>query len=580
MADKEKSKIRQEAEKKYSSRKKKPAQPQSANDQQKTLQELQIHQLELEMQGEEITKEKEAIRSEKDLLDNIINTAPVIILTLDTKGNILNFNPFMEQLSGYRLEEVKGKDWFANFLPERNCKKTRELFLKAISNIQTKDNVDIIVTKDGRELMIEWNDKTLKDNDGKVIGLLSIGQDVTHRLQAEARLRESENQYKALFSSALDGLCLADAETGVIIDCNLALEKLVGRDRSELIGQPQAILHPPTGNKTEVSSTFKQHLNEKEGEKIETQVITKTGKIREVEIKANVLWLQGKKRLQGIFHDITDRKEAEQEIKRLALFPEMNPMPVVEVDKNNKLLYLNPAAAKAFPDLEKRQAEHPFLAGSTDYLGRFQAEGQQFFSREVKVDDHYYSQTISPTGQGNLRIYSFDITERKRAAEEEKKLATVVKNSRELINLATLDGNMIFLNDAGCQILGIDPAEVERYNIMQVIPSHLQALVKNELLPALLKGKVWQGNLQYINLKTGKLASVDAMTFTINDPDNNQPLYLANVSLDITERQKTNEEMKKKLEELEIFYKAAMDREDKILELKEKIEELEKRPQA
>jgi len=112
----------------------------------------------------------------------------------------------------------------------------------------------------------------------------------TERKLAEEALRESEKRYRTLFSEAIDGICLADAETGIIIDCNQALAALVGRDRAEMIGQPQTILHSPSGDNTAFSPTFKQHLI-RDGQVLDTQVVTKTGEIREVEIKANLLYL-------------------------------------------------------------------------------------------------------------------------------------------------------------------------------------------------------------------------------------------------------------------------------------------------
>jgi hypothetical protein len=80
---------------------------------------------------------------------------------------------------------VQGKDWFSQFLPEYDQPRIRELFLKAVTDIQTRANVNSIVTKDGRELMIEWYDKTLKDDKGNVFGLLAIGQDITERKRLE-----------------------------------------------------------------------------------------------------------------------------------------------------------------------------------------------------------------------------------------------------------------------------------------------------------------------------------------------------------------------------------------------------------
>src|SRR5271169_1340210 len=145
----------------------------------------------------DITERKqveEALRAEKDFAQSIIQTAQAIVLVLDTKGNIVNFNSFMEEISGYKLEEVRGKDWFGSFVPQHiaNRTRTREAFLKSIADIQTLGNVAPIVTKHGRELMIEWHDKTLKDNKGNVVGLLTIGRDVTENMKLEGQLRQAQ----------------------------------------------------------------------------------------------------------------------------------------------------------------------------------------------------------------------------------------------------------------------------------------------------------------------------------------------------------------------------------------------------
>jgi len=148
--------------------------------------------------------------------------------------------------------------------------------------------------------------------------------------------------------------------------------------------------------------------------------------------------------------------------------------------------------------------------------------------------------------QGIIR----DITKRKRAEEEMQKLAAVVRHSNELVNLATLDGRMIFLNEAGCKMLGIEPHEMPNVNIMEVIPDHLKGLVEKELLPRLMMGEIWEGDLQYRNMKTGELTDVHAMTFTVKDSDTGVPQFLANVSLDITQRKQSEEALRESEEKL------------------------------
>jgi PAS domain S-box-containing protein len=128
--------------------------------------------------------------NERDFAESLIETAQTIVLLLDTEGRIVRFNPYMEEISGYRLEEVQGKDWFTTFLPAQDHAEIRGLFQQAVSDLQkTRGNVNSIVTKHGQEQLIEWYDKTLKDVDGNAVGLLAVGQNVTERVQADRALR-------------------------------------------------------------------------------------------------------------------------------------------------------------------------------------------------------------------------------------------------------------------------------------------------------------------------------------------------------------------------------------------------------
>jgi PAS domain S-box-containing protein len=138
------------------------------------------------------------------------------------------------------------------------------------------------------------------------------------RKRAEKSLRESEERYRTLFAEAMDGICLVDAKTGVIIDCNQALAALVGRDKTELIGQHQTILHPPVADGEVFSPTFKQHLGDKAWQVLEAQIVGRSGEIRLAEIKANHIILKGKTVVQKIFRDITDRKRTEERLQNYA----------------------------------------------------------------------------------------------------------------------------------------------------------------------------------------------------------------------------------------------------------------------
>lgn len=170
----------------------------------------------------------EALRRQRDFAESLIETAQTIVLVLDPEGRIVRFNPYMEELTGYRLAEVQGRDWFDTFLPAGERESIRALFRSAIVDIQTRGNVNTILTKDGRRREVEWYDRTLKDAHGQIIGLLAVGQDITERLRAERALQQahdeleqrvvqrtadlarSEERWRSLVDAAPDFILLTD----------------------------------------------------------------------------------------------------------------------------------------------------------------------------------------------------------------------------------------------------------------------------------------------------------------------------------------------------------------------------------
>ena len=135
-----------------------------------------------------------------------------------------------------------------------------------------------------------------------------------------------------------------------------------------------------------------------------------------------------------------------------------------------------------------------------------------------------------------ILVVARDVTERKEAEEEMQKMASIVKHSIEVVSLTDPEGNMVFLNETGCRMLGIEPARVTGKNIMDIISGELQPMFRTQVMSILNKGGSWEGDLQYRNQKTGKLFDVYTMAYAIKNPASGAPRYFASVSLDITER--------------------------------------------
>ncbi|MBI5330238.1 MAG: PAS domain S-box protein [Betaproteobacteria bacterium] len=176
---------------------------------------------------------EEALRQQRDFAEGLIDTAQAIVLLLDTQGRIVRINPYMEELTGWRLDEVRGRDWFETFLPEPIRESTRTLFLGAVNDIQTRGNINAILTRDGRERLIEWYDKTLKNDVGETFGLLAVGQDVSARAATEEKLRMLSQAVHQSPSAIL----ITDPH-GIIEYVNEAYTRHTGYPPAECIGQP------------------------------------------------------------------------------------------------------------------------------------------------------------------------------------------------------------------------------------------------------------------------------------------------------------------------------------------------------
>jgi len=128
-------------------------------------------------------------------------------------------------------------------------------------------------------------------------------------------LKQSEEKFRLAFENAKDAIFWADPQSGTLINCNSAAEKMIGRPREEILGKLQSILHPPDTSEY-YKSIFRKHLEEAGAVNDEAELITRSGEIVPVLISASLTTVGGKPVLQGIFHDITERKRIENELRK------------------------------------------------------------------------------------------------------------------------------------------------------------------------------------------------------------------------------------------------------------------------
>ncbi|WP_448517745.1 HD domain-containing phosphohydrolase [Pseudothermotoga sp.] len=129
-----------------------------------------------------------------------LDLAPVVILGFDLNGKVVLANRKACELLGYEMDEIVGKNWIENFLPDRIKDEVRDVFEK-IKNAELKP-VEVyenaIINKDNEERLILWHNGYLKDQNGNIQIIISAGLDVTEKRQLENELQEQLNIFKTL----------------------------------------------------------------------------------------------------------------------------------------------------------------------------------------------------------------------------------------------------------------------------------------------------------------------------------------------------------------------------------------------
>jgi PAS domain S-box-containing protein len=137
-----------------------------------------------------------------------------------------------------------------------------------------------------------------------------------------------------------------------------------------------------------------------------------------------------------------------------------------------------------------------------------------------------------------------DVTERKRAELERRRLASLVEQAGDLMAIADLSGGTpIYLNKAGLKMVGFDSWEEarDRRGIHYIFPEDRQ-FVNEVLWPTVLEKGSWSGEMRFRHFKTGDPIPILYSCFRIDDPETGQPVNVGNVCRDITERKRAEAE--------------------------------------
>ncbi len=256
--------------------------------------------------------EEERAKALQDL-ENVMETVPDVIYRLDREVRLVGWNKKAETVTGFTCDELMLRPAL-EFIAEEDKARIAQAILRAFEQGYAEVEGHLL-TKNGRAIPYHWTGATLKDEQGRVIGLTGVGRDISERKRMEASLRESEERYRMLVDFLPCGVFVyCEGRTAYI---NHAGAKIMGATSpKEITDRPTfEFVHPDY--RQEVFTNAQRILAGGDAVRRAERIYLKLdGTPITVEVEAAPITWNGKPAIQGIFFDITERKRAEEALRK------------------------------------------------------------------------------------------------------------------------------------------------------------------------------------------------------------------------------------------------------------------------
>jgi PAS domain S-box-containing protein len=148
-----------------------------------------------------LLKNKEALKEANKRLTLHIQNSPLAFIEWNEKLEVVEWNPAAERIFGFAREEAIGSHAYEIIVPDHQHANINKVWKNILNQTGGSFNVNENVTKNGQTIICEWYNTPLKNDEGKVIGLASMAQDITERKKLEADLEKSMAMLEQNYSS-------------------------------------------------------------------------------------------------------------------------------------------------------------------------------------------------------------------------------------------------------------------------------------------------------------------------------------------------------------------------------------------
>jgi PAS domain S-box-containing protein len=414
----------------------------------------------------DITERKQAeetLQNERLLLRTLIDNIPDSIYSKDLACRKTLANSTEVRYLGVKSEaDVLGKDDF-DIYPKELAEKffaDDQLVLQTGKPVLNRE--EYILDEKQQKRWLLSSKLPLRNQEGRIIGLVGIGRDITAHKHAEEEVQRERAFFDQLVETAPEGIAIADTQ-GRVLRVNAEFVRMFGYGVDEVVGQYLDDLVAPPARWEEAEALTRSTI---QGGKnlLETVRRRKDGTLVDVSLIGASILVAGKlEAVYAIYRDITERKQAEEALRENeALYQSLvkvSPLSICRKDLAGRFTFANQRFLEALNlsladligltdfDLHPPELAEKYRRDDRAVMDSGQArefiEERAVLGGESRVIQSYKTPIYDGAGKINgVQISFWDITERKQAETEKEALQAQLHQSQKMEAIGTLAGGV------------------------------------------------------------------------------------------------------------------------------------------
>jgi PAS domain S-box-containing protein len=284
-------------------------------------------------------------------LTRLIDTANAPIFGIDSKGLVNEWNQTSEKITGFTKEEVLGKDLVQTYITEDYQEAVKKVLNDALHGTETANYEFPLFAKNGTRVMVLLNSSTRRDANGKITGVLGVGQDITELAKNRTETESIAKELRQFIETANAPIFGIDNQ-GLVNEWNQTSEDITGFSKDEVLGKDLVQTYITEDYQESVKKVLNDALNGTETANYEFPLFAKNG------TRVMVLLNSSTRRdangkitgVLGVGQDITElaknRTETESIAKELRQFIETANAPIFGIDSHGLVNEWNETSEK------------------------------------------------------------------------------------------------------------------------------------------------------------------------------------------------------------------------------------------